>query len=435
MAARGFIVAAPASGSGKTVLTLGLLRALSRQYPTIGAFKVGPDYIDPAFHAAAMGRPSFNIDLWAMRPATVAQILRRLDDESDLIVGEGVMGLFDGAADSTGSTADLAALTGVPVILVVDVRGQAASVAALLRGFMSHRADVRIGGVIFNRVGGPAHEAILRQAVAPLGLPVLGAVPRDEALALPDRHLGLVQAAEHDGLEAFVSRAAKILDRSVQLDRLIDLARPLRGIEAFTPNILPQPLGQRIAVARDVAFSFIYPELLAGWQRQGAALSFFSPLADEAPAADADSVYLPGGYPELHGGRLAAAGRFKAGLSAAAARGATVFGECGGYMAMGESLTDDQGQSHAMAGLLPLASSFAERRLHLGYRQVSVKADCAIGAAGRTFRGHEFHYATILREEGENLFEAVNARGETVGPMGLRRGSLLGSFCHLIDSV
>ena len=323
----------------------------------------------------------------------------------------------------------------MPVILVVDVRGQAASVAALLRGFMSHRADVRIGGVIFNRVGGPAHEAILRQAVAPLGLPVLGAVPRDEALALPDRHLGLVQAAEHDGLEAFVSRAAKILDRSVQLDRLIDLARPLRGIEAFTPNILPQPLGQRIAVARDVAFSFIYPELLAGWQRQGAALSFFSPLADEAPAADADSVYLPGGYPELHGGRLAAAGRFKAGLSAAAARGATVFGECGGYMAMGESLTDDQGQSHAMAGLLPLASSFAERRLHLGYRQVSVKADCAIGAAGRTFRGHEFHYATILREEGENLFEAVNARGETVGPMGLRRGSLLGSFCHLIDSV
>ena len=306
MAARGVILAAPASGSGKTVLTLGLLRALSRQYPRIGAFKVGPDYIDPAFHAAATGRPSFNIDLWAMRPATVAQILRRLDDDSDLIVGEGVMGLFDGAADNSGSTADVAALTGLPVVLVVDVRGQAASVAALLRGFMGHRADVPISGVIFNRVGGPAHEAMLRQAVAPLGLPVLGAVPRDAALVLPDRHLGLVQAAEHERLEEFVDRAAQRLEATVDLQRLADLARPLQVADAGTGLATP-PLGQRIAIARDTAFSFAYPAVLEGWQRQGADLSFFSPLADEPPAEDADAVYLPGGYPELHGGRLAAA--------------------------------------------------------------------------------------------------------------------------------
>jgi cobyrinic acid a,c-diamide synthase len=434
MAVRGLIVAAPASGSGKTVLTLGLLRALSRQYPRIGAFKVGPDYIDPAFHAAAIGRPSFNIDLWAMRPATVAQILRRLGDASDLIVGEGVMGLFDGAADNTGSTADVAALTGLPVILVVDVRGQAASVAALLRGFMNHRADVQIAGVIFNRVGGAAHESILRQSVAPLGLPVLGVVPRDPALALPDRHLGLVQAAEHGGLEVFMANAAQCLERCVELDQLVDLARPLHVSSHTAAGTVP-PLGQRIAVARDIAFSFAYPEILAGWRQQGATLGFFSPLADEEPAADADAVYLPGGYPELHAARLAGANRFKDGLQAAAARGATIFGECGGYMAMGESLTDADGRTHAMAGLLPLATSFAERRLHLGYRQVSLRSDCAIGAAGRSFRGHEFHYATILREEGEALFAAKNARGDSVGLMGLRQGCVLGSFCHLIDSA
>jgi dethiobiotin synthetase len=255
MAARGVILAAPASGSGKTVLTLGLLRALSGQFQRIGAFKVGPDYIDPAFHAAATGRPSFNIDLWAMRPATVAQILRRLDDDSDFIVGEGVMGLFDGAADNSGSTADVAALTGLPVVLVVDVRGQSASVAALLRGFMGHRADVPVAGVIFNRVGGPAHEAMLRQAVAPLGLPVLGAVPRDAALVLPDRHLGLVQAAEHDRLEEFVNHVAQRLEAAVDLQRLADLARPIQVPDLGTVMATP-PLGQRIAIARDTAFSF-----------------------------------------------------------------------------------------------------------------------------------------------------------------------------------
>ncbi|MFM9841453.1 MAG: cobyrinate a,c-diamide synthase [Dongiaceae bacterium] len=434
MAARGVILAAPASGSGKTVLTLGLLRALSRQFQRIGAFKVGPDYIDPAFHAAATGRPSFNIDLWAMRPATVARILRRLDDDSDLIVGEGVMGLFDGAADNSGSTADVAALTGLPVVLVVDVRGQAASVAALLRGFMGHRADVPVAGVILNRVGGPAHEAMLRQAVAPLGLPVLGAVPRDGALALPDRHLGLVQAAEHDRLEEFVSHAARRLEATVDLQRLADLAQPLQIADAGA-GPAPPPLGQRIAVARDTAFSFLYPALLASWQQQGADLGFFSPLADEAPADDADAVYLPGGYPELHGGRLAAASRFKDGLRRAATSGAAVYGECGGYMVMGESLLDAGGQRHAMAGLLPVCTSFVERRLHLGYRQVALQADAAFGSAGQKFRGHEFHYATILREEGEPLFGAADARGESVGTMGLRRGRVAGSFCHLIDSA
>jgi len=431
----GLIIAAPASGSGKTVVTLAILRALTRAGIRVNSFKVGPDYIDPAFHAAATGQPCFNLDSWAMRPATIADLLDRLDGDADLILGEGVMGLFDGASDGTGSTADLAAATGWPVILVVDVRGQAASAAALLRGFASHRTDVAVAGVIFNRVGSEAHAETLRRAVVPLGLPVLGCLPRAEQLKLPERHLGLVQAGERADLPAFREAAADIAEQCLDLEQLRSLARvigvrgPIKAGNAGLP-----PLGQRIAVARDIAFAFAYPALLERWREGGAALSFFSPLADEAPAADADAVYLPGGYPELHAGRLAANGRFMNALRAAAGRGATVFGECGGYMVLGAGLVDPDGESHAMAALLPLQTSFAERRLHLGYRRARLATDCALGARGAAFRGHEFHYAVIEAEGGgEPLFECDDARGRPLGASGRRAGTVFGSFLHLID--
>ncbi len=433
----GLIIAAPASGSGKTVVTLAILRALTRAGIRVNSFKVGPDYIDPAFHAAATGRPCFNLDPWAMRPATIAHLLDRLGADTELIVGEGVMGLFDGAADGTGSTADLAATIGWPVILVVDVRGQAASVAALLRGFASHRADVAVVGVIFNRVGGDAHADTLRRAVAPLGLPVLGCLPRTEQLKLPGRHLGLVQAAERADLPAFLETAADIAEQCVDFGQLRSLARVARArgaIETNGANAGLPPLGQRIAVARDIAFAFAYPALLEYWREAGADLSTFSPLADEAPAADADAIYLPGGYPELHAGRLAGNGRFMSALRAAAGRGATIFGECGGYMVLGAGLVDPAGYSHAMAALLPLQTSFAERRLHLGYRRARLAMDCALGARGAAFRGHEFHYAVVEDEgRGEPLFLCDDSRGRQFGPSGRRAGTVFGSFLHLID--
>jgi len=433
----GLIIAAPASGSGKTVVTLAILRALTRAGIRVNSFKVGPDYIDPAFHAAATGRPCFNLDPWAMRPATIAHLLDRLGADSELILGEGVMGLFDGASDGTGSTADLAAMTGWPVVLVVDVRGQAASVAALLRGFASHRADVAVAGVIFNRVGGDAHAETLRRAVAPLGLPVLGCLPRTEQLKLPGRHLGLVQAAERADLPAFLETAADIAEQCVDLGQLRSLARVARArgaIETNGANAGLPPLGQRIAVARDVAFAFAYPALLEYWREAGAELSFFSPLADEAPATDADAIYLPGGYPELHAGRLAGNGCFMSGLRTAAGRGATIFGECGGYMVLGAGLVDPAGYSHAMAALLPLQTSFAERRLHLGYRRARLAMDCALGARGAAFRGHEFHYAVVEDEgRGEPLFLCDDARGRALGASGRRTGTVFGSFLHLID--
>jgi cobyrinic acid a,c-diamide synthase len=433
----GLIIAAPASGSGKTVVTLAILRALTRAGIRVNSFKVGPDYIDPAFHAAATGRPCFNLDPWAMRPATIADLLDRLGGDADLILGEGVMGLFDGASDGTGSTADLAAMTGWPVVLVVDVRGQAASAAALLRGFASHRADVAVAGVIFNRVGGEAHAETLRRAVAPLGLPVLGCLPRAEQLKLPERHLGLVQAGERANLPAFLEAAADRAEQFLDLEHLRSLARVVRAPGSIGSDHddagLP-PLGQRIAVARDIAFAFAYPALLERWSEAGAELSFFSPLADEAPAADADAVYLPGGYPELHAGRLAANGRFMSTLRAAAGRGATVFGECGGYMVLGAGLVDPDGESHAMSALLPLQTSFAERRLHLGYRRARLATDCALGARGAAFRGHEFHYAVIEAEgRGEPLFDCDDARGRPLGASGRRAGTVFGSFLHLID--
>jgi cobyrinic acid a,c-diamide synthase len=434
----GLIIAAPASGSGKTVVTLAILRALTRAGIRVHSFKVGPDYIDPAFHAAATGRPCLNLDLWAMRPATVAHLFERLSVDAELIIGEGVMGLFDGAADGTGSTADVAAATGWPVILVVDVRGQAASAAAVVRGFASHRPDVTLAGVVFNRVGGPAHADILRRAMAPLGVTVLGCLLRDERLAVPQRHLGLVQAAERDDLQRFLETAAGLADQHLDLAMLRSLARSVGRVardDARGGAGLP-PLGQHIAVARDIAFAFAYPTQLDLWRAAGAALSFFSPLADEAPAADADAVFLPGGYPELHAGRLAANAGFLGGLRTAATRGVAIYGECGGYMVLGDLLSDADGRTYPMAGLLPLATSFAERRLHLGYRQARLATQCALGSPGSGFRGHEFHYAVIRDEgSGEPLFTCRDARGRQLGDSGRRRGTVMGSFVHLVDRV
>jgi cobyrinic acid a,c-diamide synthase len=401
---------------------------------SVAAAKAGPDYIDPAFHAAAGGNPCFNIDLWAMRLETFVAAAVRLGADSSMIVCEGAMGLFDGAADGRGSTADIAAMTGWPVVLVVDVRGQGASLAALLRGFAVHRRDMELAGVILNRVGSDRHADILTGAIRDSGLdlPVLGCLPRDPALALPDRHLGLVQASEHPALDDFLEGAAEIVRKSIDLKALRRIARRApagRGELAPLP-----PLGQRIAVARDEAFAFSYASVLEGWRAQGTEVSFFSPLADEAPSGDADAVYLPGGYPELHAGRLAGNVRSLGGLRDAAARGAALFGECGGYMVLGAGLTDAEGVRHAMAGLLPLETSFAERRLHLGYRVATAAADSPLGAAGLCYTGHEFHYATVLSKgPGEPLFMVTDALDVELGRAGLVAGRVAGSFIHLID--
>jgi cobyrinic acid a,c-diamide synthase len=394
--------------------------------------KSGPDYIDPTYHAAAAGRASTNLDAWAMRGPTLEALAGGLARDCDLVLCEGAMGLFDGIdARGTGSTADLAAATGWPVVLVVDARGLAASAGPLVAGFARARHDVKIAGAIFNRCGGASHAALLREALA-LHCPevaFLGAVARDVRLALPERHLGLVPAGEIAGLEATIGHAADACAAGLDLDAIQALARAGRSSGASAVPLAP--LGQRIAVARDAAFVFAYPATLAGWRAQGAEISFFAPLDDDAPDPASDAVFLPGGYPELHAGRIAAAGRF---LTALRTFPGAVYGECGGYMVLGRSLTDADGKRHSMAGLLPLETSFAARRLHLGYRDVGLAADCALGRRGAAFRGHEFHYTTIVAESPATpLFEVRDARGKALAPMGSVAGLVAGSFVHLVD--
>ena len=437
MTVRGLIVAATHSGCGKTTVTLALLAALRRRGIAVRTAKAGPDYIDPAFHAVATGASSVNLDSWAMTPEILGSVAARQSEGAELLVIEGVMGLFDGAAGPvgrSGATADLARHFRLPVILVLDVHGQSQSAAALVRGFASHDPAVRVVGVILNRVGSDRHRALITDALAPLAIPVLGAMPRHQDIALPERHLGLVQAGEHSDLGKRLERLAQLAESNFNLDRIIALAGPLTLKPNTTATAIGPP-GQRIALACDQAFSFIYPHLIDGWRRAGAEIVPFSPIADEPPDTSCNACWLPGGYPELHAGALAAAAKFGRGMHDFAQHH-PVHGECGGYMVLGEGLEDASGKRHAMLGLLGHATSFAQRKLHLGYRTARLLADSPVGNAAGVLRGHEFHYARLI-EPGNDapLVELADAQDAPLGKAGGRRGRVSGTFFHVIATA
>jgi cobyrinic acid a,c-diamide synthase len=422
--AKALIVAAPQSGSGKTLVTLGLIRALRNTGHRVASAKVGPDYIDPQFHSAASGQPCINLDPWAMGTVTCATLLQ---NEADITIVEGVMGLFDGPDGARGSTADLAADLNLPVLLVIDCAHQAQSISALVQGFQRHRADVQIAGLFLNRVKSDRHAALLHAALADCDIPIIGQLRHNDSYHMPSRHLGLVQALENQTLETFLETTAAGVARETFLDKLFQIATPITNQASTAENRFP-PLAQNIAIASDEAFSFIYPHLLKSWHAAGATLGFFSPLQDERPP-HADAVFLPGGYPELHAGKLSTNAQFFDGLRKFKG---LIYGECGGYMVLGESLIDAQGQRHAMAGLLPLETSFAARKLHLGYRQLISLG----GPFPKHLRGHEFHYATIVREgSADRLFDAQTANGTALPAMGLRCGNVMGSFAHIISAA
>jgi cobyrinic acid a,c-diamide synthase len=434
MSALGLIVSAPRSGAGKTTLTLALIAALARRGMAVRAAKAGPDYIDAAFHAAAAGAASYNLDSWAMPPALLDALMTEAAHGADILVIEGIMGLFDGVPGPPGrrgATADLAAQFGLPVVLVLDVSGQSQSAAAVVRGFAAHEPAVRIAGVVLNRVGSERHRELVAQAVAALNTPVLGAVPRDEILTLPERHLGLVQAGEHGDLALRLGALAQMAERCLDLDAVVASAAPIK--QRAPGKVCPLlPPGQRIALARDAAFTFVYPHIIEGWRAAGAEIIHFSPLADEPPPENCDCCWLPGGYPELHAGALAAAARFRAGLERFA-RTRAVHGECGGFMVLGEGLEDADGARHCMTSLLGHATSFAKRRLHLGYREARLLSDGPIGRAGDIVRGHEFHYATLTETGHDAPFsELADGQGRPLGVSGGRRGNVSGTFFHAI---
>ncbi len=441
----GVMIAAPRSGSGKTTVTLGLLRALKRRGLAVQPFKCGPDYIDPAFHEAACGRPSYNLDSWAMRREAALSLLGEAQ-HADFIVIEALMGLFDGVASAgawgNGASADVAGVAGLPVLLVIDISGQAQTAAAVARGFVGFDPNVEVAGVVLNRVASPRHERLARAGFERIGLPVLGAFPRRDDIGLPERHLGLVQASETLRLSECLDALADLVEAHIDVGHLLEIAAPQPVRQGSTLGDVPlteasskcrmKPPGQRIALAQDAAFSFIYPHLLKMWREEGAEILPFSPLADETPASTADVLWLPGGYPELYAGRLASNQRFLRGTRAFAANN-PVHGECGGYMVLGQVLTGADGQHHAMLGLLGLETSFASRKLHLGYRKAKLLSGCVLGNPGEVIAGHEFHYATIAREEGEKLFDVTDAEGTEKGSAGLRCCKVTGSFFHAID--
>lgn len=466
----GLLVAGNASGAGKTVATLGLIRALRGLGLEARAAKCGPDFIDTAFLAAASGAPAANLDCWMCSPGRtrhpralprgLGRVTRRLlatraGKPPDLWVVEGAMGLYDGGPGGRGSAAQLAALLDLPVLLVLDARGMGQSVAALAEGFLRHAPHggrPRFLGVLCARSGGDTHETLLRRALAPAlreaRCRLIGFLPRADAPRLASRHLGLVEAREtlagmdldalgrwfaaHCDLAGLlrnlgVTPPAKRPDAAPDTDRKAAIAAP--GVFPFRRR-----RGPRIGIAQDAAFSFCYADLPALLAELGAEPVFFSPLADAAPPEDCAGLYFPGGYPELHAEALAANASMLAALRSHAARGIPVYGECGGYIYLMRELEAD-GRRHALAGLLPLACRLGDRAAALGYREATPEPGWLPDGAAISARGHEFHYAhrisAAMPEGCAPLWRVRDGAGRERGPEGCRRGRIAGSWLHL----
>ncbi|MEL6692064.1 MAG: cobyrinate a,c-diamide synthase [Pseudomonadota bacterium] len=429
-ASRGLVIAAPNSNTGKTVFTLGLVSALKARSVSVEVAKGGPGYIDPQFLRLATGQACYNLDKWAFGDAQLRARASEITQNKDLLIVEGMMGMFDGAGSTSGSTADVADTLDLPVLLLVNASGLAQSIAAIVHGFATLRARPKVCGVVATRVGSQRHADMLAEPLKETGIPLFGTMMRSDALTIPSRHLGLVQATENTQTEALVDAARDAVENGVDLDALLAAAGILSP--SAPPRRLP-PIGQRIAIASDIAFEFAYPHILNDWRAQGAQLTFFSPLANEKPRDDCDAIYLPGGYPELHAGALSSADVFLEGLRSAAERGALIYGECGGFMVLGEGLIDAHGERHAMAGLLSHSTSFAEKKMHLGYRSIAPQPNPIWKTP---LRGHEFH-KSFLMDAGTDqpLFRQSDAYGEDLGLTGGQRGCVLGSYTHIIDQA
>lgn len=391
------LIAAPASGSGKTLVSLALTALARRRGCSIQTFKVGPDYLDPQLLSAASGRPCRNLDPLLCSEAWVHGSFHRHGVEADLALVEGVMGLFDGRGPSSeGSSAHVAQLLQLPVVLVVEASRQAGSLAALVRGFRDHQPDLKLAGVVLNGVGSERHHALLAEALASIDVPLLGALPRHDSLELPSRHLGLLPAHELEDLQERLGAWADLAERHLQLERLWPLLESPAAPDIATPAAFAAPPQQQqqqhtvpIAIASDAAFHFRYPEAEELLMQQGLEVLPWSPLADEPLPPQCRALVLPGGYPELHAEQLAASQRSLAALRQAQASGLPIYAECGGLLLLGQQLHDAQGQAHAMAGVLPFNAS--RGRLSLGYRTATALGDSLLLRHGEQLCGHEFH--------------------------------------------
>ncbi|WP_047150414.1 cobyrinate a,c-diamide synthase [Aneurinibacillus tyrosinisolvens] len=414
MGDRRIIIAGTGSGAGKTTITLGLMAALRQKGLVVQGFKCGPDYIDPAYHTAITGRPSRNLDSWMLPEDTVGEILHRGSRDADVSIIEGVMGLYDGKSptEDTGSTAEISLLTGTPVILVLNVHSMARSAAAVVKGFQALNPAVPIVGVIANHAGSEGHGKIIKAAVEQeCGIPVLGTIVRTPDIAIPERHLGLLPAVERGELDPLFERIGEIVSQSIDLDRIIDLAvsQPLPAVQA---PLFREAAGKpvvKLAVARDAAFNFYYPENIEMLEAGGAECVFFSPLAGETVPYDADGLYIGGGFPEEFAAVLAGAQESRESIRQAIERGMPAFAECGGFMYLTEEIVTSDGQGYPMVGLIPGRTRMQTKRAALGYREVTGMEGNFLLGEGESARGHEFHYSTF--EPGGGIVPAYQTKG------------------------
>ena len=396
-------IGATSSGSGKTTFTMGILRALQRRGLQVQSFKCGPDYIDSIFHSTASGRPSVNLDTWLSSESHVKELYSRYGADAGVCIVEGVMGLFDGYERSQGSTAAIARLLDIPVLLVVNARSMAYTVAAQLHGMKTFMPGLRIAGVVFNQVSSENHFRFLQQACEDAGLRCFGWLPRAEGLEVPSRHLGLTLGAEQE-MNTWIDQAADLLQENIDVMALLDAVR-MPFAQPLLASAVPRG-SMRIAVARDAAFNFIYRENLAAFERMGE-VRYFSPLAGDS-LPEADLVYLPGGYPELFASQLAANATLKRQLRDYAETGGRILAECGGMIYLSQAIEGVEGGPWPMCGVLPFPATMDGARLHLGYRRV-------VGRSGQEWRGHEFHYSSVTEPLAlPSCADQYSARGEKV---------------------
>ena len=429
------VIAGTHSGVGKTTVTLAILAALSARGRRVQPFKAGPDFIDPSHHSMVTGRLSRNLDGWMLGEFVNREIFARVAADADLSIIEGMMGLFDGSSpvNEIGSTAELAKQLAAPVLLVIDGSAMARSAAAMLSGYAKFDSALHVKGVLFNRVSSEGHYKLLKEAVEQeTDVVAVGYLRPDPAVTISDRHLGLVTAMEQGSGELY-SRLAKAAEETVDLDRIEALARSCRELTAVAPQPVMRHHGRtvRIGVAQDLAFCFYYPDNLELLEAEGAELVKFSPMNDQV-LPDLDMLYLGGGYPELHGERLASNVTLRTAIRRFAERGGTIYAECGGMMYLTQAIRDFAGVSHEMVGLFPAEAVMRKTDLTLGYRTLEVSQDCILGATGARARGHEFHYSTLVPKGSLDYACALHdARGESKGSDGLVVGNTLALYTHV----
>ncbi|MCU1248765.1 MAG: cobyrinate a,c-diamide synthase [Edaphobacter sp.] len=435
---KGLLIAGTASGVGKTTVALAIMAGLRSRGLAVQPFKCGPDFLDTGHHTRICGRTARNLDTWMLSVEANRSVLRTAARGADVIVAEGMMGLFDGKNGTTeiGSSAEIAKLLRLPVVLVIDAATSARSIAAVVLGFEMFDAELRLAGVILNRVAGERHYEMLREAIdSSCRTKILGWLPLEPAIAIPERHLGLHGAAEQtvDGSEAALDAFAALATKHLDLDGLLELECGLEiaGVEPARVDVSSSADVVRVGVPSDHAFSFYYEDNLDLLREQGAEIVWFSPLSDGSLPSGLDALYLGGGYPELHAKQLSGNQQMLEEVRTFAASGRPVYAECGGMLYLSESLSVDEG-SYAMAGVMPLSIQMTDRLVQFGYVTVEFTEDCLLGRKGTVVRGHSFHHSRIALQgnvsTNYHVQYSISGKEELEG---FRHGNVLASYIHL----